>query len=105
MQITIRGHHLAITPAIEEKIKYHFEKLTKHLDQVSSIQVYLGKDHRLNTLSHKGEGNHNAEVIVRLPGKELFAQASADDMYHAIYMMTEKMRRQLERYKTMIKAA
>ncbi|KAA5653045.1 ribosome hibernation promoting factor, partial [Pseudomonas aeruginosa] len=35
MQITIRGHHLAITPAIEEYIKAKFNQLTKHLDQVN----------------------------------------------------------------------
>lgn len=37
MQITIRGHHLTITPAIEENIKMKFSQMTKHLDQVNSI--------------------------------------------------------------------
>ncbi|EMG9366287.1 HPF/RaiA family ribosome-associated protein, partial [Acinetobacter baumannii] len=41
MQITIRGHHLAITPAIEENIKAKFNQLTKHLDQVNSMQIKL----------------------------------------------------------------
>jgi len=39
MQITIRGHHLAITPAIEENIKSKFNQLTKYLDQVNSMQI------------------------------------------------------------------
>jgi putative sigma-54 modulation protein len=39
MQITIRGHHLSITPAIEESIKTKFSQMTKHLDQVNSMQV------------------------------------------------------------------
>ena len=105
MQLIIRGHHLAITPAIEEKVKLQFEKLSKHLDHVSSVQVILEKDHRLTALSHKGEYNYSAEVILRLPGKELFAKASADDMYTAIAFMTEKLRRQLERHKTLKKVA
>lgn len=105
MHLIIRGHHLTLTTAIEEKIKTQFEKITKHIDQISSIQVILGKDHRLTALSHKGQDNHTAEVILRLPGKELFAQATADDMYLAINLVTEKMRRQLERHKNLKKAA
>lgn len=105
MQLTIRGHHLTITPAIEETIKNQFEKITRHLDQVCSVQVFLEKDHQLTTLSHKGDDNHTAEVILRLPGKELFAQATSDDMYKAINLLTEKLRRQIERYKAVKKAA
>ena len=91
MQITIRGHHLAITPAIEENIRLKFAQMTKHLDQVNSMQVKLSK----------GSANHIAEAIIRLPGTELFAQASADDMYTSIKMMTEKLKRQLEKHRKM----
>ena len=105
MHLTIRGHHLAITPALEEKIKTQFDKITKHIDQVISIQVILEKDHRIGLHSHKGEYNHMAEAIVRLPGKELFVQASADDMYQAIHLVSEKLRRPLERYKSFKKVA
>ena len=97
MQITISGHHLVITPAIEDKIKTQFAKLTKHQDHIGSVQVKLKKDHRLDAISHKGQDNHSAEVILRLPGKEIFAQAAADDMYQAITLLVEKTRRQLER--------
>ena len=48
MQITIRGHHLSITPAIEENIKTKFSQMTKHLDQVNSMQVKLSKDHQID---------------------------------------------------------
>ena len=30
MHIAIRGHHLAITPAIEEQITEQFSKITQH---------------------------------------------------------------------------
>ncbi len=45
--------------------------------------------------------NHIAEAIIRLPGTELFAQASADDMYTSIKMMTEKLKSQLEKHRKM----
>lgn len=99
MHIAIRGHHVAITPAIEQQITTHFSKITQHLDQVCSMQVKLQKDHRLNLKSHKGQDNHHAEVILRIPGKEFVAKASADDMYQAIQMLGEKLKRQLEKHK------
>ena len=80
MQITIRGHHLTITPAIEKNIKEKFSQMTKHLDQVNSMQIKLAKDHQIDKRSHKGSANHIAEAIIRLPGVELFAQATADDI-------------------------
>jgi len=101
MQITIRGHHLSITPAIEENIRDKFALMTKHLDQVNSMQVKLSKDHQLDKRSRKGSANHIAEAIVRLPGIELFAQASADDMYNAISKLTDKLKRQLEKHRKM----
>lgn len=99
MQITIRGHHLTITPAIEDNIRSKFSQLTQHLDQISSMQVKLSKDHQVDKRSKKGSSNHIAEAIIRVPGAELFAQATADDMYSSIKKMTEKLKRQLEKYR------
>lgn len=99
MQITIRGHHLSITPAIEENIRIKFTQMTKHLDQVNSMQVKLTKDHQVVKRTKKGSENHVAEAIVRLPGIELFAQATADDMYASIKKMMEKIKRQLQRHR------
>ena len=101
MQITIRGHHLAITPAIEADIKEKFSHMTKHLDQVNSMQIKLAKDHQIDKRSHKGSANHIAEAIIRLPGIELFAQATADDMYTSIKKLTEKLKRQLSKHRKM----
>ena len=101
MQITIRGHHLSITPAIEESIRGKFSEMTKHLDQVNSMQVKLTKDHQVDKRSKKGSANHIAEAIVRLPGVELFAQASGDDMHASIKKLTEKIKKQLTRYRKM----
>ena len=101
MQITIRGHHLSITPAIEESIKTKFSQMTKHLDQVNSMQVKLSKDHQIDKRSKRGSSNHIAEAIVRLPGIEFFAHATADDMYTSIKILTEKLKKQIDRYREM----
>lgn len=99
MQITIRGHHLSITPAIENKIREKFAQMTKHIDQVNSMQVKLTKDHQIDKRTKKGNANHIAEAIVRLPGVEFFAQASADDMYASISLLTEKLKKQIQRHR------
>ncbi|MGE8684709.1 MAG: ribosome hibernation-promoting factor, HPF/YfiA family [Acinetobacter sp.] len=101
MQITIRGHHLTITPAIEENIRLKFADMTKHLDQVNSMQVKLTKDHQIDKRSRKGSDNHIAEAIIRLPGTELFAQACADDMYTSIKKLSEKLKKQLDKHRKM----
>ncbi len=67
MQITIRGHHLSITPAIEDTIRCKFAEMTKHIDQVNSMQVKLTKDHQVDKHTKKGSSNHIAEAIIRLP--------------------------------------
>ena len=65
MQITIRGHHLTITPAIENDIKSKFGQMTKHLDQVNSMQVKRAEDHQMDKRTDEGSSNHIAEAIVR----------------------------------------
>ena len=101
MQITISGHHLSITPAIEQAIRLKFAEMTKHLDQVNSMQVKLSKDHQVDKRSKKGSSNHIAEAIIRIPGAELFAQASGDDMYSSIKKLSEKLKRQLHKHRKM----
>ncbi|AOA59379.1 ribosome hibernation-promoting factor, HPF/YfiA family [Acinetobacter larvae] len=101
MQIIIRGHHLSITPAIEHSIRSKLQQMTQHLDQINSMQIKLSKDHQIDKRSKKGSANHIAEAIIRLPGIELFAQASADDMYSSIKQMLEKIKRQLQRHRAM----
>ena len=75
--------------------------MTKHLDQVNSMQVKLSKDHQVDKRSRKGSLNHIAEAIIRVPGAELFAQATADDMYTSIKKLTEKLKRQLYKHRKM----
>lgn len=101
MQISIRGHHLSITPAIEETVRQKFQHMTQHIDHISSMQIKLSKDHQVDQRSKKGSDNHIAEAIVRLPGVEFFAQASADDMYLSIRKLLEKIKKQLQRYRAM----
>lgn len=99
MHIKISGHHITVTPAIEASILDKFARVERHFDQINSMQVVLSLDNHHTDCSHKGQANHKAEAILRVPGAELFAHACADDMYASIAMLSEKLDRQVKRHK------
>jgi putative sigma-54 modulation protein len=89
MQLTISGHHLEITTAIREYITQKFSKLERHFEQITSTSVILTVD----------KLTHNAEATIHVSGGELFANSQHEDMYAAIDALTDKLDRQLIKYK------
>jgi|TARA_B110000971_G_C20015040_1_gene503511 putative sigma-54 modulation protein len=89
MQLTISGHHLEITDAIREYVNSKFAKLERHYEQITSTSVIL----TVEKLSQ------NAEATVHVSGAELFANAQHEDLYAAIDSLTDKLDRQLIKYK------
>ena len=89
MQLTISGHHLEITSAIREYITQKFSKLERHFEQITSTSVILTVD----------KLTHNAEATIHVSGGELFANSQHEDMYAAIDALTDKLDRQLIKYK------
>lgn len=104
MNVSISGHHVSITPAIEASVMEKLAKVERHFDQINSLQVMLSLDNHHSESSHKGQHNHKAEAILRVPGAEMFAQAAEDDMYSSIAKMAEKLDKQIRRYKNKLKA-
>ena len=47
------------------------------------------------------KGGSAVTLMTMLGGVELFAQASADDMYNAITLLTDRLKRQLEKHRKM----
>ena len=89
MQLTISGHHLEITAAIREYVTTKFAKLERHYEQITSTSVILSVD----KLSQK------AEATIHVSGAELFANSQNEDLYAAIDALTDKLDRQLIKYK------
>ena len=94
MNISISGHHISVTEAMDNVIREKLAKIERHFDQIQSIQVILSLDNNGASKCHK------AEAIMRVSGQEMFVQALDDDMYKAIGEMTEKLDRQVRKYKT-----
>ena len=98
MHITITGHHINLTPALEANVHERLSRVEKHFENINSMHVVLSLDNHHTDCSHKGQKNHKAEATLRVPGAELFAHAAADDMYASIALLTEKLDRQLKRH-------
>jgi len=89
MQATISGHHVEITDALREVINSKLAKLERHFDQISSINVILNVEKQ----------RQMAEATIHIAGADLVANASHDDMYAAIDLLTDKLDRQLIKHK------
>ncbi|MGH1472416.1 MAG: ribosome hibernation-promoting factor, HPF/YfiA family [Cellvibrionaceae bacterium] len=89
MQINTSGHHLDLTPAIKDYVNNKLEKLERHNDRITNVNVILSVD----KLEQK------AEATIHVNGKEIFANASSEDLYAAIDSLTDKLDRQLIKHK------
>lgn len=98
MNISVSGHHISVTDAMNTAVREKLEKIVRHFDQIQSIQVILSLDN--SGANDGGQKSHKAEAILRVSGQEMFVQACDDDMYKAINEMTEKLDRQVRKYKT-----
>ncbi|MCI0505359.1 MAG: ribosome-associated translation inhibitor RaiA [Gammaproteobacteria bacterium] len=85
MQVNIAGHHLEVTQALRDYVTSKLEKLERHFDQVSNIDVILSIDKLVQ----------KAEATVPVNGQNLFAFAEDQDMYAAIDALVDKLDRQI----------
>ena len=98
MNVSISGHHITVTDAMNTAVREKLEKIERHFDQIQSIQVILSLDN--SGASDGGQKSHKAEAIMRVSGKEMFVQSFDEDMYKAINDMADKLERQVRKYKT-----
>jgi len=89
MQLSISGHHVDVTDALKSYVEDKLQKLERHYDHVTNAHVIL----TVEKLRQK------AEATIHISGAELFADADCDDMYAAIDKLTDKLDRQILKYK------
>lgn len=85
MQVNTSGHQLELTSAIKDYVENRLSKLERHNDRITQVNVILSVD----KLEQK------AEATVHASGGDFFANASADDLYAAIDLLSDKLDRQL----------
>ncbi len=89
MQLTISGHHIDITDGMRTHVDEKFEKLQRHIDHITNIEVTLVVEKLV----------HKAEASLHVSGADLFASAESDDMYAAIDALADKLDRQIIKHK------
>jgi putative sigma-54 modulation protein len=89
MNLHLTGHQLPITPAIREYVSGKLQKITHHFDHVIDVNVIMS----VEKLQQK------IEATVHVRGRDIFCEASADDMYAAIDGLVDKLDRTILKHK------
>ncbi len=93
MNIHYTWRNTAKSEAIEELLRKKLEKLEKHFDQVNEIHVIF---------ETHGRQEHSVKAVGHLPGVEVSAHATEEDMYKAVDAVSHKFIRQVEAHKEKI---
>lgn len=96
MQITIAGRHMGVSDAIRSYAEEKIGKVAKIHDRDDmTVEV------RLHVEKNPSVKNRDvAEVTARSKGIVVRAEEAAPDMYAAIDLVSEKLERQMRKYKT-----
>ena len=94
MNLTISGHHMAVTPSIRSYIEGKLSRIRRHFDHVIDVTVILTVDH----LARK------AEVSCHVAGKDIVVKSDDPDLYAAIDAVADKLDRQIIKYKDRLRA-
>ncbi len=88
----------AIRSRVQEQVKT-LEKLTNWFEPAAELSVEVGK----STKHHAKGPFFIAAFLLHVPGQDLRASAQEEDLYHAILVARDQIRRQLKDYKTKLK--
>jgi putative sigma-54 modulation protein len=94
MNLTISGHHTAVTPAIRGHIESKLSRIRRHFDHVIDIHVVLTGDNLLQ----------KAEATCHVAGKDIFVRSEDPDMHAAIDALADKLDRQVIKHKDRLHA-
>jgi putative sigma-54 modulation protein len=83
MRIDISGHQMEVTSALRDYAHEKLGRLAKHFDNHLDANVIMSVD----------KLDHSAEATLHTPGKTLFANVAASDMYAAIDLLADKLDR------------
>ncbi|WP_250657302.1 ribosome hibernation promoting factor [Alkalimarinus coralli] len=89
MQLNITGHHVDLTDSLKDYVSSKLEKLERHFDHISNVQVTLSVQ-KLRQI---------AEATLHISGADIHATAEQEDMYAAIDMLVDKLDRQILKHK------
>ncbi|MBI2315993.1 MAG: ribosome-associated translation inhibitor RaiA [Betaproteobacteria bacterium] len=94
MNLTVSGHHVAVTQALASYVRGKLDRVRRHVDHVIDVSAILSA----NKLRQK------AEVTLHVRGKDIFAETDDGDLYAAIDLVADKLDRQILRHKDRLRS-
>ncbi|MDF7638573.1 ribosome-associated translation inhibitor RaiA [Lactobacillus sp. ESL0791] len=95
LKYNVRGENIEVTDALREYVEKRLKKLEKYFDlsqdMVAHVNLKVYRDH-----------SAKVEVTIPLPYLVLRAEETTDDMYRSIDFVSEKLERQIKKYKTRV---
>ncbi|MFS0821639.1 ribosome hibernation-promoting factor, HPF/YfiA family [Bacillus sp. 1P02SD] len=95
MNYNVRGENIEVTPALREYVEKKLGKLERYFENTPDANVHVN-------LKVNNAKDHRIEVTVPMPQLVLRGEESHEDMYAAIDLVTDKLERQIRKYKTKV---
>lgn len=94
MNIIVNGRQLEVTPALRNYAEEKIGKFEKYISNISEAVVTLSVE----------KYRHKAEVLLRVNGVLIQAEAVTGEVYSAIDEVVEKLESQIKKYKGKVKS-
>ncbi|KRM60462.1 ribosomal subunit interface protein [Paucilactobacillus vaccinostercus DSM 20634] len=95
LKFNIRGENIEVTDSIRDYVTKRISKLEKYFENSVEATAHIN----LKVYSNK---NAKVEVTIPLPYLTLRAEETSPDMYSSADLVTDKLERQIRKYKTKI---
>ena len=89
MQIQMTGQNTEVTPAIRSYAEKKLKRINAMLDKINHLHLTFKIEKQ----------NQIAEANISIPGTQIHAEASSEDMYESIDKLVDKIERQLSKHK------
>jgi putative sigma-54 modulation protein len=94
MDLVIKGRNMEVTESLRDYAQQKISRITKYFDGIIDAQV------ELNVIKNKRVANNQiVEVTLHLKGGVIRGEEAKDNMYAAIDLVTDKLERQISRFK------
>ena len=95
MRITVKGRNgVVVDDDLRGRIERRFEKVAKQVAELAELDVELSEEKNPSI-----RDSHVAEGTLRLKGTTLRAHEAADNMAHAINLLSDDLARQVKRHR------
>lgn len=90
MKLSVRGKSMDVTPALQQYVEKHTDKIQRYFDKEISLHVLLSVT----------KNTQKAEATMQVDGIFIRAVEKSQDMYKSIDIVFDKLERQIHKYKT-----